>query len=107
MAKRVARRPRRNKPQPVSGERRRHHQRALRRQMGAAVAAVLREAIEAALEAEVTALLGREKYARRASAPLEPAGARCSRCLQDWRARFVRAGHYARTLLLALADVTV
>ena len=38
---------------------------------------------------------------------MERAGARCSRCGQDWRARFVRAGHYPRTLLLALADVTV
>ena len=87
MGQRVAGPRRRSKPTPVSRERRRAQQRAVRRRLGGAIAAVIRDAIEAALEAEVTALAGRARYARRAAAPLRRAGVRCSQCGQDWAPR--------------------
>jgi putative transposase len=105
MGQRVAGGRGRRKPPPVSRARRRAQQQAVRRRVGAAVATVLRTELEAALEAEVTALLGRPWYARRGTAPLRPAGVVCSRCGQDWAPRLVRAGHYTRTLLTALAAV--
>jgi putative transposase len=107
MGQRVAGPRRRSKPTPVSRERRRAQQRAVRQRLGDAIAGVIRAAIEAALEAEVTALMGRARYARRAAAPLRRAGVRCSQCGQDWAPRLVRAGHYTRTLLTALAAVVV
>jgi len=75
--------------------------------MRAEVGRVVQRAIEAALEAEVTALLGRAKYARRASAPRERSGLRCGRCQQDWRPRLRRAGSYRRTLLTLPAALRV
>jgi hypothetical protein len=107
MGQRVAGGRGRRKPPPVSRARRRAQQQAVRRRVGAAVADVLRAELEAALEAEVTALLGRAWYARRGTAPLRPAGVQCSRCGQDWAPRLVRAGHYTRTLLTTLAAVEV
>jgi transposase-like protein len=95
----------RRKPAAVSRARRRAQQQAVRQRVGAAVATVLRAELEAALEAEVTALLGRAWYARRGTAPRRPAGVVCSQCGQDWAPRLVRAGHYTRTLLTALAAV--
>jgi len=107
MGQRVAGGRGRRKPAPVSRARRRAQQQAVRRRVGAAVADVIRAEIEAALEAEVTALIGRAWYARRGAAPLRPAGVVCSRCGQDWAPRLVRAGHYTRTLLTTLAAVEV
>jgi hypothetical protein len=107
MGQRVAGGRGRRKPPSVSRERRRTQQQAVRRRLGAAVALVIRAELEAALDAEVTALIGRPWYARRAAAPLRPAGVVCSRCGQDWAPRLVRAGHYTRTLLTALAAVVV
>ena len=71
MGQRVAGPRRRSKPTPVSRERRRAQQRAVRQRLGDAIAGVIRAAIEAALEAEVTALMGRARYARRAAAHAE------------------------------------
>ena len=45
---------------------------------------VVQETLEQALADEVTALLGRPKYARRGEAPLRRAGATCAQCQQDW-----------------------
>src|SRR5262249_24525653 len=95
----------RRKPAPVSRARRRAQQQAVRRRLRGAGAAGGRAAVEAGVEAEVTALLGRPGYARGGTAPLGPAGVVCSRCGQDWAPRLVRAGHYPRTLLTALAAV--
>ncbi len=107
MGQRVAGGRGRRKPPPVSRARRRAQQQAVRRRVGAAVATVRRVELEAALEAEVTALLGRRWYARRGTAPLRPAGVVCSRCGQDGAPRLVRAGHYPRTLRTALAAVEI
>jgi transposase-like protein len=71
------------------------------------VGEVVRQAVEAALEAEVTALLGRERYIRRRTAPPRLLGAACSRRGLAWTWRSYRAGHYSRTLLTLLAAVVV
>jgi transposase-like protein len=107
MAARVARRRPRRKAKPVGAARRRAAQRAVRAAAQVEIARVVREAVERALEAEVTALLGRGPYRRRATAPRERAEAVCSRCGIGWRPRLRRAGSYARGLLTVPAAVRV
>jgi transposase-like protein len=103
----VAQRRRRSKPRAVSSARRRAAQRAVQAAVQRQVAEVVRQTVEGALEAEVTALLGRERYTRRRTAPPRVLGATCSRCGLDWTWRGYRDGHYARTLLTLLAAVVV
>jgi len=105
VAKKVARRAKRRKAPTVSRERRRAQQQGLLAQIGAEIAQVVKAAVEGALQAEVTALLGRERYARRTTAPQERAGLPCGQCQQDWRPRLQRAGSYQRTLLTLVAAV--
>lgn len=107
MASRVARRRTRGKRARVSRERRRVRQHAVRARIGPEIARVVKTAVEGALQAEVTALLGRERYQRRAQAPHGRAGVRCARCGQDWRRRLWRAGSYRRTLLTVVAAVLI
>jgi transposase-like protein len=105
--RKVAQRRRRSKATGVSGARRRAAQRAVQAVVQQQVAAVVRQAVEAALATEVTALLGRERYTRRRTAPPRVLGAACSRCGLDWTWRGYRDGHYLRTLLTLLAAVEV
>ena len=107
MAKKVARRAKRRKAPAVSPKRRRAQQQGLLAQIGAEIARVVQAAVEGALQAEVTALLGREKYQRRTTAPAERAGVPCGQCQQDWRPRLQRAGSYRRTLLTLVAAVLI
>jgi transposase-like protein len=107
MAQRVARRKRRGKPQAIGGARRRAQQRAVQAQVRAAITRVVQETVQQALADEVTALLGRAPYQRRVTAPQRPAGARCSRCGQDWAPRCARAGSYPRTLLTLEAGIAL
>lgn len=107
MAQKVTRRKRRGKPTAVSGARRRAQQRAVQAQLRAVLTQVVQETMQQVLADEVTALLGRGPYQRRATAPQRPAGARCSRCGQDWAPRFARAGSYPRTLLTLAALVAL
>jgi transposase-like protein len=107
MAQRVARRGQRSKAVAVSAARRRTQRRAVQARIHEQVAAVVQQAVEQALEAEVTALLGRARYSLRRTAPPRLLGAACSRCGLDWTWRAFRAGHYARTLLTLLAAVRV
>jgi transposase-like protein len=107
MAQKVLPRAARRKARVVARAEQRAQQQAVRQQLLAAIAAVVTGIVEQALEAEVTALLGRAKYARRAAAPPRPAGVVCSRCGLDWGPRLWRDGHYARTLLLLLAAVRI
>lgn len=107
MAQRVARRKRRGKPRAVSGARRRAQQRAVQAQLRAAIQRVVQETVQQVLGDEVSALLGRAPYQRRATAEHRPAGARCSRCGQDWAPRFARAGSYPRMLLTLEALVAL
>ena len=107
MAKTVARRAKRRKAPAVSPKRRRAQQQRLLAQIGAGIGQVVKAALEGALQAEVTALLGREKYQRRKTAPAERAGLPCGGCQQDWRPRLQRAGSYQRTLLTLVAAVVL
>lgn len=107
MAKRVARRARGCKPRTLPKEQRRAQQRKLTGTIAAAITLVVQQIFEAALEAEVSALVGRERYARRSTAPQEAAEARCIGCGLAWRPRLWRAGHYWRTLLTVVAAIRV
>jgi transposase-like protein len=91
----------------VSREQRRAQQRRLTTEIRAGIAEVVQQAIEAALQAEVAALLGRPKYARRTTGSQAPSGVRCGHCGATWGARFWRAGSYQRTLLTVVAAITV
>jgi putative transposase len=107
MAQKVLPRAARRKARVVERAEQRAQQQALREQLLAAIAAVVTTIVEQALEDEVTALVGRAKYARRATAPSRPAGVVCSRCGLDWGPRLWRGGYYTRTLLLLLAAVRI
>jgi transposase-like protein len=82
-------------------------QQQLSSQLQQGIADLVKRVFEAALEAEVTALLGRGKYARRAKAPAEAAEVRCTGCGQAWRQRLWRAGSYGRTLLTLWAVISL
>jgi hypothetical protein len=73
----------------------------------ARITEVVQQTVQQALADEVTARLGRAKYARRATSPPRRAGAACSRCGQDWAPRLARAGSYPRTLLTLAALVAL
>src|SRR5688572_4989399 len=105
MGQRAARRKRRGKPPAISAARRRAQQRAVQARLRARITQVVQQTVQQALADEVTALLGRAKYARRATSPPRRAGAACSRCGQDWAPRWARAGSYPRTLLTLAAAV--
>jgi transposase-like protein len=107
VAKKVLPRTQRRKARVVERAQRRAQQQALRDQMLAAVTTLLTQLFERALEDEVTAVLGRAKYARRSAAPQQRAGVPCSRCGQDWGPRLWRDGHYERSLLLLLAVLRI
>lgn len=109
MARRVAGGRSRRKARAAAAPRhdQQRQQRAVRARLLEMVAAVVKQVVEAALEAEVTALLGRARYARRARAPLRPTGARCHKCQQGWARQCYRAGGYRRSLLTTLAAVVI
>jgi transposase-like protein len=107
MAQKVLPRALRRKARVLERAHQREQQQVLRQQLLTAIAEVVARVFEQALEAEVTALLGREKYARRTSGAQQPVRAVCSRCRLAWAARLWRDGHYARTLLLLVAAVRI
>jgi hypothetical protein len=107
MAQRVPRRKRRGKPPAISAAQRRRQQRAVQAQVRARITQVVEQTVQQALADEVTALLGRAKYARRTTSPPRRAGAVCSACGQDWAPRWARAGSYPRTLLTLEAAVAL
>jgi hypothetical protein len=107
MAQRLAQRKRRGKPPAVGAARRRAHQRRVQVHIRAEIATVVQQAVEHALADEITLVLGRAKYQRRATAPQRSAGAGCSRCRLDWAPRLFRAGSYRRTLVTTAACVAL
>lgn len=70
----------------------------LQAQLQAIVGEVIGRCIEAALEAEVTELLGRTRYVRRGRVPRRVTEARCKRCGTRATWMFSRNGHYPRQL---------
>lgn len=105
MAATVARRRARRKPAAVGRERRRAAEQRVQAELRARIGGVVKQAIESALQAEVTALVGRGRYRRRATADWATVAARCSRCGANWSRRFWRDGTYRRTLLTVAAAV--
>lgn len=70
----------------------------LKGQIEACVLYVVKQCIEAALEAEVTAQLGRAHHQRRDTVTPKQVKARCQRCGSHNRQDFRRNGHYPRDL---------
>lgn len=105
MALRVARRKRRGKPQAVAAAARRAQQRAVQQGLQTEITQVVQQTLEQALADEITARLGRERYARRRTGPQRRAGVACSRCGLDWAPRLFRAGSYRRQLVTLQALV--
>ena len=85
MAKKVTGRGRRSKAPAVSAARQRSQRRAVQAQIEAQVAGVVQQAVDTALEEEVTGLLGRERYTRRRTAPPRVLGAAWSRPRESQR----------------------
>ena len=67
-------------------------------QIEARVRYVVKRCIEEALEAEVTALLGREWYERREHGRRRRVPSRCKQCGSQYPQDFRRDGHYTRYL---------
>jgi transposase-like protein len=107
MAARVRRCVQRRKATVAKRQARRVKRQALQAELRAGVVRLLQQSIEQALQGEVTALLGRDKYRPRGEAPLERSGVACSGCGRDLRRRFYRAGSYQRTLLTLQAEVRI
>lgn len=103
MATSVARTRARRKPAKVAAGPRRARQRQVRDLILQAIVQTVKAVVEAALDLEVTELLGRERYARRSSAGHGTIRAKCSRCGSNWPAHFWRGGSYRRTLLVLSA----
>jgi len=67
----------------------------------------MQHTFEAALQGEVTGLLGRAKGARRNLADATEVAACCNRCQTRYRAKFSRGGFYRRSLLTFEAGVQI
>jgi transposase-like protein len=89
----------------VAAGQRRAQQRRVQQQLDRAIEQIVQQTLEQALADEVTALLGRARYARRRTGPQQRAGAACSRCGLDWAPRLSRAGTYPRQVLTLQALV--
>ncbi len=79
----------------------------LKAEIARVVREVTQRCLEAALEAEVTQVLGREWYARRAQMPHRVSPAQCHRCGTRAAWRFRRNGHYSRSVETLWGRVTV
>jgi transposase-like protein len=95
----VARRAKTRKRKYVDRKQRRAQQGRLQVVIDEAIAAVVREVIEQALQDEITQLLGRPAYARRDLTDWTVVEARCNKCGRQYRQLFSRAGFYERGLL--------
>ncbi len=99
MAQRVARREKTRKARKRDRKERRAQQGKLQAEIDEAIARLVMESVERALEEEVTALLGRGKWVRRDPTDRTVVEARCNRCGTQYRSQFGRAGTYRRGLL--------
>lgn len=107
MAKSVKRRAKTCKRRPAALRERRERQRELQKQVDAILPDLLRQTLETTLQEEVTALLGREKSARRDVDDRTEVEACCNRCQTRYRAQFYRDGFYPRSLLTFEAWVPI
>jgi transposase-like protein len=97
--KRIERRAKTRKRRHTDDQARRAQQRRLQREIDEAILGLVSRHFEAALQVEVTELLGRCKGERRDESDVTVVEARCNRCGTQHRARFYRAGFYSRSLL--------
>jgi Transposase, Mutator family len=95
----LSRRPKTRKQRQVNDRQRRRRQRQLQSTIDAALGRIVRANIEAALQGEVTLLLGRPKNARRDRTDPTVVRARCNKCGTELRRQFSRAGFYPRSIL--------
>lgn len=95
----IARRAKTRKQRRIEGGQRRQQQRKVKARIDEAIVGVVQEAIEQALQDEVTQLLGRAKGERRNPRDVTLVDARCNRCGTSYRRHFYRAGYYRRALL--------
>jgi hypothetical protein len=99
LMKRIERRAKTRKRRHADEQARRAEQHRLQREIDDAIASLMRQHFEAALQGEVAKLLGRGKGERRNESDESVVEARCNRCGTQCRARFYRAGFYSRSLL--------
>ncbi len=99
MASRIARQRKTRKARIRDRRERRKEQGKLQAEIDEAIAKLVMESIEGALEDEVTTLLGRAKWVRRDPEDMVVVEARCNKCGTHYRNQFSRAGTYQRGLL--------
>lgn len=99
MSEKVARRAKTRKQRQMKRAARREQQGQTQAVIDRVITEVVRDVITEALNAEVTALLGRGPGERRDLADETEVAARCNRCGTRRRNQFYRAGTYPRSLL--------
>src|SRR5947209_9763521 len=91
---------------PIIGKERKEILQTVQKQIKEAVLQATQQVIQAFLEAEVTAKLGREKGSRRpVSAQPHEIDWQCGQCGCQDAKQFTRDGHYRRTLETALGHI--
>lgn len=103
MGQSIARRAKTRKQRRIEGRQRRQQQRKVKARIDEAIISIVQEAIEQALQDEVTQLLGRAKGERRDLHDVTLVEASCNRCGTSHRRHFYRAGYYRRALLTSAA----
>jgi transposase-like protein len=99
----IARRGKTRKRRYLERQQRHEQQRKVKAEIDGAIVELVQEAIERALQDEVTQLLGRAKGERRNPADPTVVEAVCNRCGARHRRYFYRAGYYPRGLLTSAA----
>lgn len=99
MSTTVPRRPKTRKKREINESQRRRRQRQLQGVIDRSLSEIVRGRFEAALQDEITELLGRPKHARRKRTDATVVRARCNKCGTQFRRQFSRAGTYPRSIL--------
>ena len=99
MSTTLPRRAKTRKQHQINESHRRRRQRQLQARIDQTLSEIVRTSIEAALEDEITEVLGRPKHARRNPTDLSVVRARCNKCGTQLRRQFSRAGTYRRSIL--------
>jgi len=95
----VPRRSKSRKRREIKASQRRRRQRQLQATIDRSMSEIVRGSFEAALQGEITELLGRPKHARRNRTDPTVVRVRCNKCGTQLRRQFSRAGFYSRSIL--------
>src|SRR3989304_8166266 len=95
----MARRQKTRKRRHIDRKERRQEQRKVQREIDEAIVGIVKQALEKALQDEVTQLLRRAKGERRDLDDVAEVEACCNRCGTRHRRSLYRAGYYERGLL--------